>query len=122
MTATAPKSATYSALSHSDVQRLLSDHSAEARIETMSKLVSHLESDALAGPEREIATDILHRFAADAEAAVREAVSWQLHNSPLLTDALATKLARDIGRVAFPGTAQRQPAQRRLPAAGDRRA
>ena len=68
----------------------------------MSKLVSHLESDALAGPEREIATDILHRFAADAEAAVREAVSWQLHNSPLLTDALATKLARDIGRVAFP--------------------
>ena len=61
-----------------------------------------LESDALAGPEREIATDILHRFAADAEAAVREAVSWQLHNSPLLTDALATKLARDIGRVAFP--------------------
>ena len=90
------------ALSHSDVQRLLSDHSADARIETMSKLVSHLEGDVLAGPEREIATDILHRFAADAEAAVREAVSWQLHNSPLLTDALATKLARDIGRVAFP--------------------
>jgi uncharacterized protein (DUF2336 family) len=98
MTATVPASA----LSHSDVQRLLSDHSADARIETMSKLVSHLESDMLAGPEREIATDILHRFAADAEAAVREAVSWQLHNSPLLTDALATKLARDIGRVAFP--------------------
>jgi uncharacterized protein (DUF2336 family) len=98
MTATAPTSA----LSHSDVQRLLSDHSAEARIETMSKLVSNLESGVLAGQEREIATDILHRFAADAEAAVREAVSWQLHNSPLLTDALATKLARDIGRVAFP--------------------
>jgi uncharacterized protein (DUF2336 family) len=90
------------ALSHTDVQRLLSDHSADARIETMSKLVSSLESDALAGAEREIATDILHRFAADAEAAVREAVAWQLHNSPLLTDALATKLARDIGRVAFP--------------------
>jgi uncharacterized protein (DUF2336 family) len=90
------------ALSHSDVQRLLSDHSADARIETMSKLVSSLESDALAEPEREIATDILHRFAADAEAAVREAVAWQLHNSPLLTDALAAKLARDIGRVAFP--------------------
>jgi uncharacterized protein (DUF2336 family) len=98
MTTTAPNCA----LSNTDVQRLLSDHSADARIETMSKLVSHLESDALAGPEREIATDILHRFAADAEAAVREAVSWQLHNSPLLTDALATKLARDIGRVAFP--------------------
>jgi uncharacterized protein (DUF2336 family) len=90
------------ALSHTDVQRLLSDHSADARIETMSKLVSSLESDALAGAEREIATDILHRFAADAEAAVREAVAWQLHNSPLLTDTLATKLARDIGRVAFP--------------------
>jgi uncharacterized protein (DUF2336 family) len=98
MTTTAPNCA----LSHTDVQRLLSDHSADARIETMSKLVSSLESDALAGAEREIATDILHRFAADAEAAVREAVAWQLHNSPLLTDALATKLARDIGRVAFP--------------------
>jgi hypothetical protein len=71
MTMTAPNCA----LSNTDVQRLLSDHSADARIETMSKLVSHLESDALAGPEREIATDILHRFAADAEAAVREAVS-----------------------------------------------
>jgi uncharacterized protein (DUF2336 family) len=98
MTTTAPNRA----LGHSDVQRLLSDHSADARIRTMSKLVFDLEGDALAGPEREIATDILHRFAADAEAAVREAVSWQLHNSPLLTDALATKLARDIGRVAFP--------------------
>ncbi|MGF7206814.1 uncharacterized protein (DUF2336 family) [Skermanella aerolata] len=98
MTATA----TSSALSHSDVHRLLSDHSADARIETLTKLVSSLEGDTLAGPEREIATDILHRFAADAEAAVREAVAWQLHNSALLTDALATKLARDIGRVAFP--------------------
>jgi uncharacterized protein (DUF2336 family) len=98
MTTTAPNCA----LSNTDVQRLLSDHSADARIETMSKLVSSLESDALAGPEREIATDILHRFAADAEAAVREAVAWQLHNSPLLTDELATKMARDIGRVAFP--------------------
>ena len=90
------------ALSNSDVQRLLSDQSADARIETMSKLVSALKSGAMAEPERVIATDILHRFAADAEAAVREAVSWQLHNSPLLTDALATRLARDIGRVAFP--------------------
>ena len=94
--------ATNCALSHSDVQRLMSDQSADARIETMSKLVSHLESGVLAEPERAIATDILHRFAADAEAAVREAVAWQLQNSPLLTDALATKLARDIGRVAFP--------------------
>jgi uncharacterized protein (DUF2336 family) len=90
------------ALSLSDVQRLLKDQSADARIETMSKLVSALGSGAMAEPERLIATDILHRFAADAEAAVREAVSWQLHNSPLLTDALATRLARDIGRVAFP--------------------
>ena len=46
MTTTAPNCA----LSNTDVQRLLSDHSAEARIETMSKLVSSLESDSLAGP------------------------------------------------------------------------
>lgn len=90
------------ALSYADVQRLLADPSPEARIATVSKLVADLEGGELAGPEKAIATDILHRLAMDAEAAVREAVAWQIHNSPLLTGPLATRLARDIGRVAFP--------------------
>ncbi|QQP88226.1 DUF2336 domain-containing protein [Skermanella sp. TT6] len=90
------------ALSYADVQRLLADPSSEARIATVSKLVADLEGGGLAGPEKAIATDILHRLAMDAEAAVREAVAWQIHNSPLLTGSLAARLARDIGRVAFP--------------------
>ncbi|EWY39658.1 hypothetical protein N825_06120 [Skermanella stibiiresistens SB22] len=94
--------ATNRALSSADVRRLLSDSSAQARMETVSKLVADLENGSLAGPEKAIATDILHKLAMDAEASVRESVAWQIHNSPLLTDTLAARLARDIGRVAFP--------------------
>ncbi|WP_207478306.1 DUF2336 domain-containing protein [Arenibaculum pallidiluteum] len=89
-------------LTKSDVDRLLAAPSAETRIETMRKLVGDLEAGTLAEGERSLAVEILHCFAADAEAAVREAVAWQIHNSPLLTVDLAERLARDVGRVAFP--------------------
>jgi uncharacterized protein (DUF2336 family) len=90
------------ALTPADVQRLLVDPSAEMRIRTMTKMVRDLEKGTFDEREKALAHDILNRFAADAEAAVREAVAWQIHNSPLLTEALATRLARDVGRVAFP--------------------
>jgi uncharacterized protein (DUF2336 family) len=34
--------------------------------------------------------------------AVREAVAWQIYNSPLLNDDLAQRLAHDVAEVAFP--------------------
>lgn len=89
-------------LTQKDVQRLLAAPDAQARIDTMTNVVRDLESGELAENERTLALEILHRFAADAVAAVREAVAWQIHNSSLLTEDLAARLARDVDRVAFP--------------------
>ncbi|QJE72400.1 DUF2336 domain-containing protein [Aerophototrophica crusticola] len=90
------------ALSVSDLTKLRADSSAQARIDTMEKVVADLEAGRLAGREAEIARDLLERFARDAEVAVREAVAWQIYNSPLLSDDLARQLADDVGHVAFP--------------------
>lgn len=93
---------TGNSLNATDVDRLLIDRSAEARIETMTKVVRDLQANRLEGREAELARDVICRFARDAEAAVREAVAWQIHNSPLLSDDLARRLASDVGKVAFP--------------------
>lgn len=89
-------------LSVEDVDRLLACPSAETRIETMRKLFDDLESGALSPAERSLAIEVVHCFARDAQAAVREAVAWQLRNSPLLSEDLAERLVRDVARVAFP--------------------
>ncbi|CAO3433745.1 DUF2336 domain-containing protein [Azospirillum doebereinerae] len=89
-------------LSSQDVERLLASPSAETRIETMRKLFDDLEAGALSPAERSLAIEVVHCFAGDAQTAVREAVAWQLRNSPLLTEDLAERLVRDVGRVAFP--------------------
>ncbi|MBP2293429.1 DUF2336 domain-containing protein [Azospirillum rugosum] len=89
-------------LTQKDVQRLLAAPDAQARIDTMTNLVRDLEAGDLAENERTLALEILQRFAADAVTAVREAVAWQIHNSRLLTEDLAARLARDVDRVAFP--------------------
>ena len=89
-------------LTQKDVQRLLAAPDAQARIDTMTNVVRDLESGELADTERTLALEILQRFAADAVTAVREAVAWQIHNSTLLTEELAARLARDVDRVAFP--------------------
>lgn len=89
-------------LTQKDVQRLLAAPDAQARIDTMTNVVRDLESGELADAERTLALEILQRFAADTVTAVREAVAWQIHNSTLLTEDLAARLARDVDRVAFP--------------------
>ena len=91
-----------SGLSARDVERLLAGPSPEARIETMAKLVHDLEQGRLSESERSLALEVMHCFAADAEAAVREAVAWQIRNNPMLTEELAERLVKDVGRVAFP--------------------
>ena len=59
------------ALTSNDVEQLSAAPTAAARIVTMTKLVHDLEAGALNTAERSLATDILHCFAADAEATVR---------------------------------------------------
>ena len=84
-------------LTASDVDRLAADRSAQARIETMTKLVEELSVSRLEPRELDLAREVLERFARDAEIAVREAVAWQIHNTPLLTGDLARRLAGDNG-------------------------
>lgn len=68
----------------------------------MTKLVEDLDGGRLNDVERSLALEVLRCFVDDAEAAVREAVAWQLHNSPLLTQDIAGQLVKDIARIAFP--------------------
>ncbi|WP_225889988.1 DUF2336 domain-containing protein [Indioceanicola profundi] len=89
-------------LSKADVERLLADSGTAARIETMGRLVSDMEAGSLTEAEGRLARHVLTAFAADAEAEVRAAVAWQIHNSSVLTADLAERLARDVASVAFP--------------------
>jgi len=89
-------------LSLDDVERLLASSCAETRIETMKKLFHDLEEGGLSMAERSLAIEVMHCFAGDAQTAVREAVAWQIRNSPLLTEDLAERLVRDVARVALP--------------------
>jgi uncharacterized protein (DUF2336 family) len=90
------------ALSHRDVERLLSDRSAEARIETMRNVVGELEGDGLSYEERRMAEGVIEAYSRHAEQAVREALAWQIAHSPLLSPDLAEQLATDMSSVAFP--------------------
>ena len=93
---------TGSGLSEQDVKRLLVDRSPQARIETMSKVIADFESGRFSDKEQDLVRQILQRLAIDAEMAVREAVAWQIYNSPLLNADLAKRLAQDVAEVAFP--------------------
>lgn len=89
-------------LTSRDVERLLNQPGAKARIETMAKLVLEMEEGELTAAEQRLALDVLRAFASDAEMEVRAAVAWQIHNSPVLTGDMAEKLARDVAQVAVP--------------------
>jgi len=89
-------------LTRDDVDHLLAQPTPEARVETMTKLVRDLETGAIQNDDRALAIEVLQCFSRDAEDAVREALAWQVHNSPLLSDDMAMRLARDVNSVAFP--------------------
>lgn len=93
---------TDSFLSSRDVLRLIDDPSADARIATMTNLLRDLEHGELSAAERLLALEVMRCFAEDAQIVVREAVAWQIRNSPALTEELAERLVRDVARVAFP--------------------
>lgn len=89
-------------LNRDDVEHLLAQPTADARVETMTKLVRDIEAGVIDDDDRALAIEVLQCFSRDAEDAVREAVAWQVHNSPLLSDDMAIRLARDVNSVAFP--------------------
>jgi uncharacterized protein (DUF2336 family) len=73
-------------LTQDDVQRLLTDPTAEARTETAAKIATEFEQRILNDGEQKIATDIFRALVKDAEVRVREALSAQLKSCDVLGD------------------------------------
>jgi uncharacterized protein (DUF2336 family) len=89
-------------LSNADVARLMTDPSADARIDLAERLGRQMEAGALTTAELGIAQDIVRALARDVEAAVRETLSRNLRSSPHLPRDAALRMAQDIERVSLP--------------------
>jgi uncharacterized protein (DUF2336 family) len=85
-----------------DVAQLAGSSAPQIRVETVGKVGEQIRLGGLSPEAQQIAVDILTRFAADAEIAVREAVAWQFRNNDRLPGDLALRLADDVARVAAP--------------------
>jgi len=90
-------------LSSSDVERLLTDPSADNRAEAADKIASEFGNGSLSDSERAIAEDIFKVMIKDAEERVRGALSNHLKNAPDLSRDIAKSLANDLSdSVALP--------------------
>ncbi len=90
-------------LSADDVQRLMSNPSAEVRAETATKVASSFQEGSLGDVEKQLASEIFRVLAKDAEERVREALSANLKSSPDLPPDVAKSLASDLSdKVALP--------------------
>lgn len=89
-------------LSGTDVERLLTDPSPEARIEMIGKLSADFTAATLNETERRLAEDIFRALAQDATVRVRQALADHLKESRNVPRDVALKLARDIDAVAIP--------------------
>lgn len=87
-------------LNEEDVKRLLASPDAGVRAEIAGKIAA--QHAHLTGRQRLMAEDIFRVMAKDAEVRVREALSHQLKDSPLIPHDLAVALARDVDSVAVP--------------------
>ena len=91
-----------SKLSSTDVQRLMSNPSADIRVETAEKIAGEFNARSLNESERHIAEDIFRHLIKDAEVRVREALSAQLKSCPDVPHDVAATLAKDVDSVALP--------------------
>lgn len=87
-------------LREEDVARLLANPSAETRAEIAGKIAA--QHPALSDMQRRMAEDIFRLMVKDAEVRVREALSKQLKENPLVPHDVAVSLARDVNEVALP--------------------
>lgn len=87
-------------LNAEDVKRLLANPDADVRVEIAGKIAA--KHAHLTGAERLMAEDIFRVMVKDAEVRVRQALSHQLKDSPLVPHDLAVALARDVEAVAVP--------------------
>lgn len=89
-------------LSEADVQRLLTDPSADARAETAAKVALAFDVGELSEGERQVAAEIFRVMAKDAEVMVRSTLASHLKSSPDLPKDVALALARDVEEVSLP--------------------
>lgn len=87
-------------LREEDVARLLANPSADTRAEIAGKIAE--QHPALSSSQRKLAEDIFRLMVKDAEVRVREALSRQLKENPLVPHDVAVSLARDVDAVALP--------------------
>jgi uncharacterized protein (DUF2336 family) len=89
-------------LSKSDVERLLTDPSADTRAVIAAKVAEQVGSPALSAEERAIAEDILRVLTRDAALRVRQALADQLKESHTVPRDVAMALAHDVDAVSVP--------------------
>ncbi|HVI91210.1 MAG TPA: DUF2336 domain-containing protein [Dongiaceae bacterium] len=89
-------------LSEADVQRLLSDPSVDARVDTAAKVADAFDVSHLSDKERELAGQIFRLMARDAAVMVRSTLAHHLKSNPDLPKDVALALARDVEEVSLP--------------------
>lgn len=89
-------------LTEKDVARLLADPSGDSRAEAAAKIATQFTSQSLSDAERKMAEEIFRLMLKDAEVRVREALSINLKETPLLPHDVALALAEDVESVALP--------------------
>ncbi len=90
------------ALSGTDVQRLLQDPAATTRADMAGKIARSFGAGVLRGPERVLAEQIFRLMMRDAEIMVRKALAENLKDNPDLPHDVALTLAADVDDVAAP--------------------
>ena len=93
---------TESKLTEGDVARLLRDPSGSVRAETAARLAREFDAGDFTESERQLAEDIFRLMIRDAEVRVREALSANLKQNPLVPHDIALRLASDEDAVALP--------------------
>jgi uncharacterized protein (DUF2336 family) len=91
-----------SALSQSDVARLLTEPSVEVRAELAAKMAHEIDSRHLTPDELAIAQDIARIMARDVAETVRRALAESLRRATHLPRDVALRLAHDVEAVALP--------------------
>lgn len=89
-------------LSGIDVTRLLKDPSGSVRAETAARLAQEFDAGTFSEGERQLAEDIFRLMMRDAEVRVREALSANLKQNPLVPHDIAMSLVMDEEAVALP--------------------
>jgi uncharacterized protein (DUF2336 family) len=89
-------------LTKRDVERLLTDPSADVRADTARKIAEDFQDEAFSSEQREMALQIFEIMAKDAEIRVRMALSEHLKECPDIPRDIAMSLAQDVDSVALP--------------------